>query len=571
MNIIKKILALIAIKFLLFFTIRPLLYPGFFPIHDNTQIQRVYEMGRSLSVGMFPVRWVSDLGFGYGYPIFNFYAPMSYYFGTFFYLLGFNALLATKIMMVTGIIISGFFMYLLGKKLFGEVGGIVSAMFYIYAPYHAVDIFVRGDVAEFWAYAFIPLVFYSLLKVFKENKWRYIVLGSVSYAAVILSHNLTAFMLTPFLILFTLISYMLEKKREYLHSFFLIVTIAIGLASFYVLPVVFEAKYTNIISQIGGGANFSDHFVCLPQLWDSPWGFGGSTAGCHDGMSFKIGKLHLIVGFFSFSVFIFGLFDQFNLREKLNKNKDIAGFVTFSIIGFLISIFMLIPISSIVWEKLPFIAFLQYPWRYLIFASFFTSVLSGALVWFLEQIPGKNYKHRFNVFFAIVLIMFLIYGNAKLFKPQEIINVDSKYFTNERTLKWTTSNITSEYMPESFKKPKSESQLPSTKIAKDDNYQVIYEEASVESLHAYIKTDKENTNIKINLAYFPAWNAYIDNKKADLREESSGMSVKVARGGHALDLLFIQTPIEKLGNSVSLVFLFVIFIGIIYPRKKSQK
>ncbi|MEK6842488.1 MAG: 6-pyruvoyl-tetrahydropterin synthase-related protein [Nanoarchaeota archaeon] len=570
MKFIKQILFIVIVILVSYFSINNFLTSGFFPIHDNTQVQRVYEMGGSLSEGMFPVRWVADLGFGYGYPIFNFYAPLAYYFGAFFYLLGFNALLATKIMMVVGILISGFFMYLLGKKLFGEVGGITSAMFYVYAPYHAVDIYVRGDIAEFWAYAFIPLVFYSLLKVFKENKWRYIVLGSVSYAAVILSHNLTAFMLTPFLILFTFIFNLLEKKRKYLYGFFLIVIIAIGLSSFYVLPVVLEAKFTNIISQIGGGANFRDHFVCLPQLWDSPWGFGGSTAGCHDGMSFKIGKLHLIVGFFSFLIFTSGFLGKLNLKEKIRKNKNMAGFIIFSIIGFLISIFMLLSISSIIWEKLPFIAFLQYPWRFLIFSSFFTSVLAGALIWFLGQLPGKINKYKFNILSAIALITLLIYGNAKLFKPQRILNVDSNYFTNEKNLKWTTSNTTSEYMPEGFNKPKLEDQLPRTTIAKDDNYQILHEEADVESLHAFIKTDKENANIKINLAYFPAWDAYVDNKRVNLKEENTGMSIKVVRGSHALDLFFIQTPIEKLGNSISLVFLFIIFIGIIYPRKKKQ-
>src|SRR3990167_10206008 len=104
-----KYLMIVLILLLSFWAVSPFFTSGFFPIHDNTQVQRVYEMGKSLSAGMFPVRWVADLGFGYGYPIFNFYAPMSYYFGTFFYLLGFNALLATKIMMVAGILISGVF------------------------------------------------------------------------------------------------------------------------------------------------------------------------------------------------------------------------------------------------------------------------------------------------------------------------------------------------------------------------------------------------------------------------------------------------------------------------------
>ena len=89
----------IAILILLsYFSFSHLFISGFFPIHDDTQVARVFGMGKALSDGVFPVRWIEDLGYGYGYPIFNFYAPLSYYFGGFLNILGFDALTSTKIM-----------------------------------------------------------------------------------------------------------------------------------------------------------------------------------------------------------------------------------------------------------------------------------------------------------------------------------------------------------------------------------------------------------------------------------------------------------------------------------------
>ncbi len=99
MKLLKLIFPIIVVVALSYFAIKPLFIPGFFPIHDDTQVARVFEMSKSLKDGMFPVRWVSDLGYGYGYPIFNFYAPLAYYVGALFQLVGFNALAATKIMM----------------------------------------------------------------------------------------------------------------------------------------------------------------------------------------------------------------------------------------------------------------------------------------------------------------------------------------------------------------------------------------------------------------------------------------------------------------------------------------
>jgi len=198
MQFFKKYYGLVLILILSFWAVKPFFVSGFFPIHDDTQIARVFEMGKVLQNGVFPVRVVPDLGYGYGYPIFNFYAPLAYYVGAAFMFLGFDALVAAKIMMALGIILAGIFMYFLAREFFGEFGGIASGLFYLYAPYHAVDIYVRGDVAEFWAYAFIPLAFLGFYK-------RNILLGTIGFAGLILSHNLTAMMITPFLLIVVLL------------------------------------------------------------------------------------------------------------------------------------------------------------------------------------------------------------------------------------------------------------------------------------------------------------------------------------------------------------------------------
>ena len=76
------------------------------------------------------------------------------------------------------------------------------------------------------------------------------------------------------------------------------------MSAFFIVPAIFEMKLTNVGKIISGEFNFSDHFVFWDQLWNSAWGFAGSAKGRMDGMSFKIGKLHLI---FALSGLIFVL------------------------------------------------------------------------------------------------------------------------------------------------------------------------------------------------------------------------------------------------------------------------
>ena len=55
------------------FLIKPGLY---WNMHDDMQLVRQLEMDKCLKDGQIPCRWTPDLGYGYGYPLFNFYPPL---------------------------------------------------------------------------------------------------------------------------------------------------------------------------------------------------------------------------------------------------------------------------------------------------------------------------------------------------------------------------------------------------------------------------------------------------------------------------------------------------------------
>ena len=115
-------------------------------------------------------------------------------------------------------------MYLLAREFWGELGGVISGLFYTYAPYHAIDVYVRGAVGEFWAMAFLPLVFYGLYKLFRE-KWWGVIVAALGFGGVILSHNLTAMMAMPFILLVAFILFIFSKSKKHfliLNSKFLI-------------------------------------------------------------------------------------------------------------------------------------------------------------------------------------------------------------------------------------------------------------------------------------------------------------------------------------------------------------
>ncbi len=558
MKLLQKLLPFVILIGLSYWAIKPLLLPGFFPMHDDAQVARVYEMHKSLSDGMFPVRWVSDLGYGYGYPIFNFYAPLAYYLGglmAFF----FDALTATKIMMIIAIIGSGITMYLFAKSFWGRWGGLVSALLYVYVPYHAVNIYVRGDVTEFFAYSFIPLAFWGVSqiaqtlhnkKTTKKTLWKWIAVSAIGYAGIIISHNLTAMMATPFLFAFAcLLVFQVKTAERYL--IFASLGLGILLASFYWLPVFAEMKYTDVLSQVGGGAAYKEHFVCPQQLWNSAWGFGGSTPNsCIDGVSYKIGKLHIGLAIIA----LFALFFSWK------KDKRLFSILSFCVLSLSFSLFLMLNSSQFLWDALSPMAFFQYPWRFLLIVSFFISFLGGAVLWMFKNFPFVE------PLLGSVLLIAIIFVNAELFVPQVQLAKTANDYTKPSIIKWDTSKISDEYLPNGFAESKSIREIVVDKITlpSSDGKITVIQQTGMITAQIFLKKAKK---ILIKQAYFPAWHVFVDGKETSYTKAKNGMIVAVPVGTHFIELRFIQTPIERLGNALSLTGVLVLFLGIMSTRK----
>src|SRR3989344_5248476 len=153
----KRNLSLLLVLFLITLpTLLPYFNNQFFYTQDHIFIARLHQMSTALMDGHFPVRWAPDLRFGE--PLFNFYAPFPYYLGAAVKLLGFNFIWVAKILFILSTAASAITMYIFLSKVFSKKGAILGVLLYTYAPYRAVDIYVRGALSEAWAFIFFPLI-----------------------------------------------------------------------------------------------------------------------------------------------------------------------------------------------------------------------------------------------------------------------------------------------------------------------------------------------------------------------------------------------------------------------------
>lgn len=553
----RNILLFILVILMTIPAIRTLLFPGFFPMHDDTQPARVYEMAKSLSYGQFPVRWVPDLGYGYGYPLFNFYAPLPYYIGALFALSGIDILVSTKLMIGIGFFLAAFTMFLLGRYISrSDLGGIVASILYTYAPYHAVQVYVRGAIGELYAYAFLPLFGLGLMMLFKGKKegkrWvnshtiLAVVLGSIALAGILLSHNVIGFVTLFFTLVllfgFSLYTMMYRKSIQTLLMLMTIIFFGIGLSAFFTFPALFEKSFTKVEELTKGGSDFRQHFLFIDQLWDSPWGYGGSASGNQDGMSFKIGKTHLILGFISCAFFIFLYW-----KKRLQRFQMIS-FLSW-IFLIVLSTFFMLDISSIFYRTIPGFPYIQYPWRFLVYTLFGISLLPTILF--------THMRKHFQIVITILLSIIVLWVNAKYFSPKENLLISSQEYVNQDALHTRYSKISDEYMPKEFIRP-GDTRSQDIALFSSNRIESHIVLADTPTLKKVQLEMSKPDMITTHVAYFPGWKIYIDGSLKSIINKDGRIVFDTPSGKHTITLQLANTSIQSGANAISLLTLFLL-------------
>ena len=109
--------------FLIFISLIPLfdLFRSGLPLtHDGQDhVARIANFYQSLSEGNIIPRWAANLNWGFGHPVLMFLYPLPSYIASFFHFLNLSLVDSTKIIFGLGFVLSGIFMYLWIRALWG--------------------------------------------------------------------------------------------------------------------------------------------------------------------------------------------------------------------------------------------------------------------------------------------------------------------------------------------------------------------------------------------------------------------------------------------------------------------
>lgn len=219
----------------------PLLYTPFFTEPSNIGAIILDQMDKCIKDGQIPCRWVPDLGGLYGYPLFNYYAPLPFYVGEVINLLSHDLLFSVRAMFSLTFFGSFFFMYLLSGEFLASKKAFVLSLLFSFFSHLILGFYVKDPAGKLWFLMSLPLLGYSFCKLSKQKNVSNIIFCAVSAFILLTSYYLSIFVYVFLLPLFIVFLYFKTKAdNKFLLYSFLAVILGITLASFYILPMVFE-------------------------------------------------------------------------------------------------------------------------------------------------------------------------------------------------------------------------------------------------------------------------------------------------------------------------------------------
>lgn len=554
----KNFLAYAVILLLALVGLRALIASPFYTSHDGfTHTARIMAYYEALKDGQFPPRWATKFSGNLGSPIFVYSYPLPYFLGSLLHFGKIHYQDAFRLVLGGGYVLSGLAAFWWLSKRFGNVAGLVGAVFYLWAPYRFLNIYVRAALAESLAYTFIPLVFLAIDQLFTnyEKKWWYLLVFSVG--GLLLSHNLVAAMFLPAAVLL-IAAYTGFLKKVY-RGLIAIFGIIIGflMSSFIYLPDLLERGYVHFDEGI---SYWQNHFVAWWQLIRSHWGYGFDFPGtANDDMSFQLGLVQILVT--GLLVLLLGWLvrkKHFNFKSVVN----VEGLFFLILLGGAIFLMLDQPLAVTLWKTLPLIkTIIDFPWRFLGMTVVAFSFLAAYFIYLT-----KNSK-----ILAAVLVVLVMIANRNHLRVNEAVSFTDKEIEGYHGTSTAGSN---EYNPIWHKSH----DLPGDLVTAN---------AVNNALGMKVILPVASTGARLNRFYFPKTSVYRDGnelrfaqdyeiigQKTDTEFDDSGLIwLKKPLAGKYL-VKFEETPLRRLANILSLTVFSVITLGLfkeLYASKVAKR
>ncbi len=534
--------------------------PGL-PRHTDLELHvyRAAEYADTWRDGVLYPRWAPNFYYGYGYPIFNYYAPFTYALSSLYNLIpGVDIVLAVKGVIITAFLLAAYGAYFFARRHFGSTAGVIAAAAFVLSPYVLfIDPLMRGDLAEFLALSLLPWVFLVF------DRPRFSIAQPLVLGVFIFSHNLLAIMGMILLGLYVLWrGFTVDGIRRW-RGDFVSIGLALAITALFWLPFIFERDAVRLNVAGPGHFDYHNHFIPWSMLLSpSPALDFGATAPKY---IYNLGVAQWLMFVPALTVGI--------LRRKEMAGKIALFFIAMSaLLAFLIT-----PLSTFIWEAFPPAAIIQFPWRFIGPVSFTLAIAVASL--FSDAAHALPFTHHSSIVTRhsslVIFPALLITALPTMYPPLWDANFGdtsprgSIDFELSGVALGTTS--TGDFLPRPVGiEPGPNTALIdsyATQVNKFDQATLLDDATVTVEAHTAI-----NDRFRIETAkpfqarvltfVFPGWHAYLDGREVSIapQDQSGLMLIDIPAGSQTLELSLQLTSPQLIGTIISTATLITIIV-----------
>jgi len=505
-----------------------------------------YDQMRSfyngLAAGEIYPRWEEDTNRGFGAPTTSYYPPGVYYLTSAFYTVTQDWLRALLDAHLAMMVAAAAALYIYARQVMGRGAAMAAMAAYIFLPYHMLDQYQRGAMAELLVFVWMPLMLLfgeRLMKApvqVRRGSVPFDIAGlAASYGAFLWSHPPTAFQFTLGFGVYVLVLGGMRKEWKGLVAVGAAMALGIGLAAVYLLPAAIEQ---NLIHREYVTQTWPYHktYVFVHDLYNSD---------VHSGF-FKLIDSIWITGTVVIAVGVITLL--WLKRGVLASAPQLRQRVLLWVILGGLASFMMTRASMPVGRLIPKIDIGVFAWRMLSITTLVGALLAGAFAQTAIEAAKRGLRSDRLLFASLaglVLAGGAVFSAVAVARPM----IEAVVFEPEpEHLNWATipSNAPADptLLPD---------QMPQAELASEGSGEIAVEEW--EPQHRVVRaTLKDDDALLVRTFNFPGWTAAVDGEQVPIRasEELGNIEIEMRAGEHRLTLDFLETPARRAFRIVTL-------------------
>ena len=222
------------------------------------QMRSFYE---GLKAGSIYPRWEEETNRGFGAPTTSYYPPGIYYVTSAFYLVTrdwIEALLGSHLLLM---MMSAAAIYLYARQVMSRVGAVAAMGAYVIGPYHLIDQYQRGAIAELMGFVIMPWMLMCAEELMEKRRVvgeevedrsrrmrrevRAVAMLGVSYGVFVWTHPPTAYQFSLGFGVYVMMMGVMRREWKGLMKVMAGVMIGVGLSAAYILPAALEQSLIN--------------------------------------------------------------------------------------------------------------------------------------------------------------------------------------------------------------------------------------------------------------------------------------------------------------------------------------